>query len=398
MFKRKIYLSFNHVVFILLIISSPIKSYCQEGNKVIHYGKLTPEQIQHQKIQKEITSTSTKISEIYKKYNINHPGTVGFGTTDKNIIQRIVNENKNLLGRINSSGIKALETKLQSLQTDVGLKWKETEISSIEKAAHKNIKNGELRISELNGNEIKNKLEDEKHIRNVDSLNSKIRDLDAVISGKTKKLEEINNKSKTLDDFLKTRKVSVSKSDFLSNNKANSNKNSEDFLVNKNSGSGDLFSKKTTNKSDFLDSSQASSLKGKIISKNGKTGVIDSKGNILIPFKDWRISAFKNGVAEVYYLLDSYSCENRCVGSYSAWVHKSGFVDSTGNFLDGIQITSGDNWQSLSCLTLSRGNDTRTSEQIRRDKEYEIRKNKKFKSDCINEGKQWQLTTINKYK
>lgn len=390
--------SIRALVFTLFIVFTSIEMYSQKANKVHHYGELTTEQQRLQKIQEDITKTSAKISELYKKYNINHPGKRGFGTSDKNVIDKIIGENENLLTRINSSGIKNLETKLQTLYYKKGSKKTENKILAIEKAAIININNAKKRLAELNDKESTDKLEQEKHKKEINLINDKIKNLDAIISKRTKEIKS-NNKTRSLDDFLKTRKTVTAKNDFLRNKKNTTHKNSTDFLSKEDKENSDMFNSKKINDSDFLNSNKTT-LQGKIEYKNGKTGVVGKNGKILIPFRNWNIVAYKNGIAQISTRLDSFECGKSCVGFYNATVYKTGFVDSSGNYLDGIQITSSGKWKSDACIQIIRAgvDDTKTITQERRAKEYEETKYRLAKSKCINEGQEWELNTINKFK
>jgi hypothetical protein len=93
--------------------------------------------------------------------------------------------------------------------------------------------------------------------------------------------------------------------DKTQNNKDSDDGNPWNDLKSKNENSG--------RKSDKIWDDLSTSGKGKewggignlveseITSKDGKQGVIDQNGNVLIPFKNWRILGYKNGIAKVQF-------------------------------------------------------------------------------------------------
>jgi len=103
-----------------------------------------------------------------------------------------------------------------------------------------------------------------------------------------------------------------------------------------------FFSKKTSSKSFSkkfnikTDEKEGDSFE---IEKQGDyTGVISSKGKILIPYKKWEVINYKYGIAEVKLVVARKSICNT-----SLTVYKTGFVDSTGEFIEGFNIDVSEN-------------------------------------------------------
>ena len=70
----------------------------------------------------------------------------------------------------------------------------------------------------------------------------------------------------------------------------------------------------------------------KIDYKNGLTGVINGRGKVLIPYKEWKILEYKMGIAKVRKQGETTNCN----GTWTAY--KEGFVNKTGEFIDDFEI------------------------------------------------------------
>ncbi|PLX13427.1 MAG: hypothetical protein C0598_03625 [Marinilabiliales bacterium] len=135
--------------------------------------------------------------------------------------------------------------------------------------------------------------------------------------------------------------------DVSENKSQEDTKSNDDFLAAEASASGDDFLKEDSKSKDddflsedkdddsFLSDDKKKADDFKIDTKDGKTGVINSKGRILIPYRDWSIIEFKDGVAKISYYFDKFECN----GKTKAYAYKTGYVDSSGDFLDGFKIT-----------------------------------------------------------
>jgi hypothetical protein len=190
------------------------------------------------------------------------------------------------------------------------------------------------------------------HINQINNLKNRIdKQIDVVKKVKSKKaiISDINKKSNDkLAQFNKEiekekAQLTNEKNKVDTYTKNNKVKSLDDFLSESNiekSGSGDFLEvEENTNQDDFLATENSDALndtkKGfKIVNDGSLSGVIDNTGNILIPFKNWQIQAYKNGIAKVSILIDNnFTCNNI---TYSA--SKKGFVDKSGDFIDEVII------------------------------------------------------------
>lgn len=222
--------------------------------------------------------------------------------------------------------------------------------------------------------------ETQEHDAKIKELENQLQNLLNQGESNSNELKQINSEESSIDDFLAQKKQKQPANDFLSNKSSSS---SNDFLSS------------NENEDDFL--STKPELKGKIENRDGKEGVVDDKGNILIPFRNWDVVEYKNGIASVSIELETFSNSKQGVGYYTASVYKYGYVDSSGEFLDGYRIKSTNYFhQTFTGLILSRGDmdgdeRKRFSEKIW-DEFYVERKKLR------NEVEAWELRTINKYK
>ena len=135
----------------------------------------------------------------------------------------------------------------------------------------------------------------------------------------------------------------------------------------------------------------------KITSKDGLTGVVNAKGDILIPFKEWVIVEYKMGIAKVSTVVakKSFSAGD-CVGSAYAEVTKMGFVNSLGDYINGSSLKSYVGWQGKGCLRLvsNNANNNISWEQIQRNKARAKREDEYKKEQAKNEAQQWALNYI----
>lgn len=154
-----------------------------------------------------------------------------------------------------------------------------------------------------------------------------------------------STKSSSSKDFLanpsSTKSKSSSSKDFLasgSSSKKTSTK-SNDFLASGSSKnkSNDILSEKKDSKSDFLDDKTNSS-DYKIDYKDGKVGVISKSGKVLIPYKEWQILTYHNGIAKVSIPLETKKCHCYLQRYYYGYANKIGYVDKSGNFIDGFEV------------------------------------------------------------
>ena len=347
--RRTLNILLFYILFFIITITG---SFAQEGNKVHHYGELTPEERRDQELHARKTKLEAEYDQLIKENNIIIPGIRGFGMTDKNVIKRIISENEALINKIGSiPNLKALDTQIKTIYTEIGAKQRETIVTIVERNAGKNIINGKIRLQELKDQENKELTDQQDHEKKITELDNQLSELRTQKKNTHIELLEINiKKSSNIDDFLAD-SPSSSKSDFL----VESNQTS-DILTRK------------------------SNISWKIDYKEGKAGVVDSLGNVLIPYKNWTIIEYKSGIAKVKIVLDNYSGDEvmfapNAIGRYSSSVYKVGYVGKSGVFLDEFRVMSSGSFKQISgYITLSSGDDNRSYAEKKRDDERIRRK------------------------
>ncbi len=164
-----------------------------------------------------------------------------------------------------------------------------------------------------------------------------------------KKNEHVNTKAhndemKELDAQLKQKigddKKTSSIDDFLSTTTAPSESSSTDFLAEATTAGGgdDFIAGNTSNKE--------ANKQYEIKYKDGKQGVVAKDGRILIPFKQWEIKEYLDGVAKVKILIDEVTLNedfDNDIKIYGFNIYKTGFVDISGKFLEkpAIEVDGG---------------------------------------------------------
>lgn len=157
-----------------------------------------------------------------------------------------------------------------------------------------------------------------------------------------------------LDDSVDTNPKSSKSKDFLDDSddiKPKSSK-SKDFLdnsddaVSKTNKSKDYLDDSISNEKDFLYDGDSDDKYQIVQREGGIQGVIDNKGNILIPFKKHRIESYEGGVARISIPFASKTFNSK-LNSYFITANKTGYVDSSGEFLDGYEISFTENKSKL---------------------------------------------------
>lgn len=248
--------------------------------------------------------------------------------------------------------------------------------------ARQNSDNAKARINQLNGIIKKENYNKTAHQAEMDLLDKELQDVNNNSKNLSSQLDAINNKntSKSLDNFLASN--NSTSNDFLSESKSNTN----DFLSGSSNGSSDDFLSDSNHDSDF-----------KITTRNGLTGVVNEKGEILIPFKDWTIVEYKMGIAKVSTVVASKGFSaGTCIGSYYSSITKVGFADASGNYINGSTLSSSGGWIAAGCLTLTYNdaNNNISWEQMQRNKARAKKQNEYKKEQAIYEGQQWTLNYI----
>ena len=269
--------------------------------------------------------------------------------------------------------------------------------------ARLNVSNAKARLNELKGiktNETKKQSEHENIISEIDKELKRAKNKTNSLDEELKKLNK-NGKKKSINDFLAKKNNNNSKKDFLAN-ASKGKKRNNDFLAKKNNGqkkNNDFLAKKNNGgKKDFLSESNTINKDFKIEEKNGLIGVVDSKGKTLIPFKEWVIEEYKNGIAKVRVLFDEYKYEINSSEGYHGTVYKIGFVDVSGSFLDEPLVSIiGGCYGFEYRLRFNRSSDTRSQDEINKSWARYDRKRELLKKKCFNKFTQWKINTIRKY-
>jgi len=219
-----------------------------------------------------------------------------------------------------------------------------------------------------------------KHKVSMDDLDAELASLDAQLSTTDDDFlsENTTRPQKSIDDFLAEIDAERNTGDFLAEN---SNADPDDFL------SGDENSQDENSY--------------KIDYKDGKKGVIDSNGQVLIPYKNWSIIEYKGGIAYVKEIQES---KDFCTRKVS--IQKVGYVDRSGSFIDGFELDFIES--SLGgtgkLYLIARDPDETYDELIarrnaeKRANELRIKKKKLREKKCEIEIKQWKQQMIIKYK
>ncbi|MCL7765363.1 hypothetical protein MPF19_18225 [Polaribacter sp. Z014] len=367
---------------------------------------MTAEQKRIQKVEAEIR----KLEDDYDKSKTQHEkNTLGLFPnsfslkSDKKFLNQKKKDIQAVLYSIQESGLKEKAKQIDILSRSIGNKF------SYSKALQNRIDVYDENIRKINnhlsgvqkkeGEEATNKIKQEIEIS---SLDKEISNLDALL--KESKVEE-SRKSKSLDDFLTEKgktntartktKSSNSLDDMLSSstNKKVSKSNSLDDMLGSNtnsskeSGLDDLIST-TSDDTDF-----------KIDYKNGLTGIISSRGKVLIPYRDWEIVEYKMGIAKVRKKGETKSCYWSCTS------YQEGFVDVNGEFIDGFEIDfscyKNSGGQPLVIIMTKSG---RTYDEIQADeraakrrKELKRKKNEIQRKKCEIEINNWKRSIKSRY-
>ncbi|GAA4892514.1 hypothetical protein GCM10023311_16260 [Flaviramulus aquimarinus] len=336
------------ITFILLF---SINLFAQEVT--LESEKMTTEQKRVQKIEEEIR----KLEDDYAKSKAQHekntkglfPNSFSLNA-DKNVLAQKKKENEAVLYSMQESGLKEKAKQIDILSNSIGHKFSyRSALQGRINKLNENIKNINNRLSGLQKKEGEENTDKIKYNIEVSKLDDEISNLDALLA---KSKVEKTKKTKSLDDFL-------NESGRTSSTKKSSSNNLDDLLAgssqNKKATSSnldDLLSSKSKSKSnekdlDALLGSVEDDIDFKIDYNNGLTGVINSRGKVLIPYRNWSILEYKMGYAKVRKKIETKSCYETCTA------YKEGFVDKKGDFIDGYEIDfSYDSYKSNGPLRL----------------------------------------------
>lgn len=102
----------------------------------------------------------------------------------------------------------------------------------------------------------------------------------------------------------------------------------------------DVFSVGVSTESDFLvvdheDMFSPKTAEHKIIKHGNEEGVVNSWGEVLIPFKNWNVLFYEGKIAKVKRVVRTMGCEVDIVDFFIL-----GYVDSTGLFIGEVEVQS----------------------------------------------------------
>lgn len=107
----------------------------------------------------------------------------------------------------------------------------------------------------------------------------------------------------------------------------------DDFLAGTDGSSGGDFLEQLDRQT--AADSTASDSSGRVVRRGDLTGVVGSNDETLIPFRNWTVSEYRDGIARVERVVDTMSCgESGRNYAYFWQVVEIGFVDASGAYLD----------------------------------------------------------------
>jgi hypothetical protein len=157
---------------------------------------------------------------------------------------------------------------------------------------------------------------------------------------------------------------------------------------------------KTPSLDDFLSQNttkQTGTNSFEIQTKNNLQGVANQAGEILIPFKNWEIKEFKQGIAQVKIKIDQKAS---CTTNHYIGAFKEGFVGQDGHFIEKPKITFGFagfnlNFNPIRLKLVKRSNTQRSSEEIAAAKQRSAKKNSLKTESCKEAFLAWKQQIIN---
>lgn len=373
-----------------------------QTSSVIGENVATPEEIKEnkriQKLQDEILIKENAVKKLMNESDLHYASAFPYYLNEfdkKEKLNDVIKKNQNLYSRANTAQFHSMCNDINSKYSQLNKKptvpctW----LKKIRKISKENINKAKKGIANI-GKKKKKTASKVNNIENdINELDNALGAINESSSSNKKAIRDYNNsyKEKSIDDFLKTNSKSKNKSkinDFLSSSTNNENKKKgNDFL------SG-------ISKPPAFSDSDAS--KGyKIDYKNSSQGVLDIAGNILIPYKNWKIKEYKDGIAKVSIEIDSYqnSCSSKAYGSIYANAYKTGFVDKSTRFIDGYKITFRGGFQSrYTGLIIQRGTDNRSYEEKQASKRRYEKRRRLARKECEAKFYEWKTSIINRYK
>jgi hypothetical protein len=402
----------SKITLILIFLLISIRLFSQSG-VVIEKSTITSEERRVQKIEDEIEQIQIGWKKDFHELFHNpkySPANKHNGMT-KAQLQEVIRKNESALYFIQVTDLQGKCERINQLKKNIN-RHSGDECSAINNRVNKLKSDNAWANEQLRKLGIKNSQENfarEKHQIDINKLDNEISELDKLLASDNEELKNYKkNNTRSLDDFLSEKgddvlnKSSKRKSNNLdalltsSNNKKTAKGNSLDDL---------LLTNDTGGKNNGLDKSlSVSSTKSshKVISKNNLQGVVNGSGDILIPFKEWKIIEFKMGIAKVKKKIESRSF---CSVTHTAY--KEGFVDNSGEFIDGYKISFSEYRESRPNRVFLRARQTDPNEsyeqRVARERAAEREKARREREEkirikqCRIEVNQWKRSIISKY-
>jgi hypothetical protein len=340
------------------------------GSRAIRDGDMTPEQAAKQKLREELFQVSARLEQ-QRKSIPPEPRTNPGGTLES--LKRDENKLQAYLTRV--SMLLPLENRRNSLRRSLGIYVGPRPTT----AAQIQWKLDQLREARVKAQAVRN--EKNAHQASLSKINNELSEINEELRGMGK-LE--NKKAGSVSDFLaRTAKPSGGTGgDFLARGSASSSGTGGDFLAGMASKPKAKAGKTAVDKG------------FQITSRGSLNGVVNSSGRTVIPFREWTVEEYQDGIAKVVKRLKSFRCNQGNIKERLYYINEIGFVDRTGSYLD-RPIQVGGSFYTKSQLYLTSSSNPpsgASSDEIRRfyqrQKERE-RRAKLKEQECRRDGERW---------
>lgn len=388
-------------IIILTIFTLP--NFCQTVAKVRLEEGVSDSEKRRQDIENQIYSLEKELWKLEGSLNLTNTISKRHfpNFTDKARVNGEIKRNQEILDKINSNPrLYSLANKINSLSNKINKTSREGKtVKDIEKVARENIRNGNSRLNELNGEKVEKDNEDAKdaaHENLMAELDRELQLEEQQLLVEKREIEQFVNENKigSIDDFLSenAKPDKADDFDFLAD-ESNSDSGMEDFLAEDDS------------KADILNDEAPKNTEFKIDRQGNTQGVIDGNAKVLIPYRNWKIKEYKDGIAKVAVEIASHSCKG------TSTAYKVGFVDGSGEFLDGYAVEFGYIGPYVpfySGLTIISYDENYYDEERVRERERKKRENKRREEEkkrkarakrirCEKEVATWKKRIINQY-
>ncbi|TVZ07913.1 hypothetical protein JM80_0393 [Cellulophaga sp. RHA_52] len=366
---------------LFLLLSNLTQAQKATWDKTLPTKELKVQEIKNQIIDKE-----EKLYQLIESLHYNSPiydweSYITFDSKEK--LQLHINRYQKIIKKISHNpNLFSICNEINNLNHKINAK-KEDACKRLNKdlsMAKKNVRNAKTRLKELSGIEEKENNDVNSHLKEMDLLDEEIRNESEKSKTISNKLDALNgnNKISSIDDFLAT--TNNTPTDFLSEQE---NNNIDDFLSDSREDSSDDFLSEANNSTDF-----------KITTKNNLQGVVNTKGDILIPFKNWEILEYKQGIAKVSIVVKEKNFGTKeSPYLYLSTIYKIGFVDASGNLINEFTLKS----KRIKRRSYKVTGLYLLHDDYKRDKrkeEYEKNQKRLKEKQALNRAKEWELNQI----